>query len=166
MSDAREVHFPIRPSMSPHNIRRLINFWPPLLFSGIRVKAVAKDWRRVEVELTLRWWNKNAVGSMFGGSLFSMTDPFYPLMLQHNLGRGYKVWVKSADIEFVAPGRDVVIATFELTPERIAEIQRATMGGQKHLSTFSAAIKDAKGKLIASVETVIYVRPGRGDSCQ
>ena len=53
----------------------------------------AEDSRHVEVELRLTWWNRNAVGTMFGGSLFAMTDPFYALMLQHNLGRDYAVSV-------------------------------------------------------------------------
>lgn len=82
--------------MSAGMIRRLINYWPPLLFSGIRVIGMADDWRRVEAELRLR--------TMFGGSLFAMTDPFYPLMLQHNPGREYTVWTKSAAIEFLSPG--------------------------------------------------------------
>ena len=101
--------------MSTNMIRRFINLWPPLLFSGIRVKSVAENWRHVEVELRLRWWNRNVVGTMFGGSLFAMSDPFFALMLQHNLGPDYTVWVKSAAIEFVAPGLSVALASFQIS---------------------------------------------------
>jgi len=63
---------PMRDSaMSTNLVRRLINFWPPFLFSGIRVKSIAPDWRQISVELRLRWWNRNAVGTLFGGSLFA-----------------------------------------------------------------------------------------------
>ncbi len=147
--------------MSPTAIRRFINWWPPLLFSGIRVKRIAEDWRHVEVELRLTWWNRNAVGTLFGGSLFAMTDPFYALMLQHNLGRDYTVWVRSAAIEFVAPGRSVARASFRISPEKLAEIRAATAGGQKYEPAFSVAITDPQGKLIAQVNPLLYVRRKR-----
>ena len=89
---------------SPKLMRAVHRFLAAAAVSGIRVKVIAKDWRYIEVELRLSWWNRNAVGTMFGGSLYAMTDPFYPLMLQQNLGPGYLVWDKSAQIEFISPG--------------------------------------------------------------
>jgi acyl-coenzyme A thioesterase PaaI-like protein len=147
--------------MSSRTIRRLINLWPPFLFSGIRVTRVAENWREVQTELRLRWWNRNAVGTMFGGSLFAMTDPFYPLMLQHNLGPEYIVWVKSALIDFLFPGRTVARASFLLSPQALDEIRLATEGGGKCEPVFSAAISDPQGRLIANVNFTLYVRRGR-----
>jgi acyl-coenzyme A thioesterase PaaI-like protein len=142
-------------------IGRFINWWPPFLFSGIRVKSIAPDWRHIEVELRLRWWNRNAVGTLFGGSLFAMIDPFYPLMLQHNLGPEYTVWVKSAAIEFIAPGRSVALATMQLSGEKLAEIRAATEGGDKYLPAFSITITDPQGKPISQVNKLLYVRRKR-----
>jgi hypothetical protein len=142
-------------------IRRLINFWPPFLFSGIRVKRIAADWRHIEVELRLRWWNRNAVGTMFGGSLFAMIDPFYALMLQHNLGPDYTVWVKSAAIEFIAPGRSVALASFRLSDETLDEIRAATESGNRYLPAFSVTITDPLGKPISHVNKLLYVRRKR-----
>jgi acyl-coenzyme A thioesterase PaaI-like protein len=144
--------------MSTRMIRRLINYWPPFLFSGIRVTGIADDWRRVEAELRLRWWNRNAVGTMFGGSLFAMTDPFYPLMLQHNLGRDYTVWTKSAAVEFLLPGRTVARVSFLLSEEVLHEIRAATKMGGKCEPEFSGAISDPEGRLIAKVQLMLHVR--------
>ncbi len=144
--------------MSTNLIRRLINLWPPFLFSGIRVLQIAPDWRHVEVALRLRWWNRNAVGTMFGGSLFAMIDPFYPLMLQHNLGPGYTVWVKSAAIDFLAPGRSVALATLQLSVEKLAEIRAATDEGQKYQPEFLVTINDPSGKALTKVNKRLYVR--------
>jgi hypothetical protein len=144
--------------VSTNLIRRLINWWPPFLFSGIRVKSIAPDWRHIEVVLRLRWWNRNAVGTMFGGSLFAMIDPFYPLMLQHNLGPGYTVWVKSAAIEFIAPGRSVALASLQLSAETLDEIRAATEGGKKYLPAFSVTITDLHGKPITQINKLLYVR--------
>jgi acyl-coenzyme A thioesterase PaaI-like protein len=147
--------------MSPTHIRRLINLWPPLLFSGIRVKRIAPDWRSVEVELRLRWWNRNALGTMFGGSLFAMVDAFYPLMLQHNLGRDYAVWVKSAQIRFISPGRKVARATLQLEGDRLEEIRAATEGYSKCLPLFEILITGSDGKPISQVSQQVYVRRRR-----
>src|ERR1039458_6644721 len=60
---------------SPAHLRRLVNLWPPFLGAGIRIKHIAPDMKAVDVEMKLRWWNANYVGTHFGGSLFAMTDP-------------------------------------------------------------------------------------------
>jgi len=138
-------------------VRRLINFWPPLLFSGIK-SAIAGDWRSAKVELRLRWWNRNAVHSMFGGSLFAMTDPFYPLMLQHHLGRDYAVWTKSARIDFLAPGRGVAFASFSLSDEQIEALREATASGAPAAPIFKTEIRDRAGGVIAVTESTVHVR--------
>ncbi|MGO8806153.1 MAG: hypothetical protein ACLQO7_06055, partial [Candidatus Bathyarchaeia archaeon] len=53
---------------------RTIDIWPPLLGAGIRTKW-SPDHKSVDVEMKLRLWNRNYVGTHYGGSLYSMTDP-------------------------------------------------------------------------------------------
>ena len=89
--------------MGANNLRRGMNLWPPLLFAGVRILHIAPDFKRVTVQMKLRWFNRNYVGTHFGGSLYAMTDPFYMLMLMKNLGRRYYVWDYSADIRFLKP---------------------------------------------------------------
>jgi len=146
------------PAVSPQLLRRFINLWPPLLFAGIRVKASDEDFRYFEVELKLRWWNRNSVGTQFGGSLFAMTDPFYMMMLSQNLGTDYIVWDKAAEIDFVAPGRGTVRAKFHVSPDKLEEIRAATAGGGKYLPQFDVEITDKAGTVIAKVKRVLYVR--------
>ena len=78
-----------------------MNAWPPFLFSGIRITALAEDYRHARVELRQRWYNRNYVGTHFGGSLFAMTDPFWMLLTMHALGRDYYVWDQAAEIRFL-----------------------------------------------------------------
>ena len=62
--------------------------------------------------MRLTSWNRNFVGTHFGGSLYSMCDPFFVLILSAALGRDYVVWDKAAAIRFLRPGRGTVKATF------------------------------------------------------
>ncbi len=141
--------------------RRLMNLWPPFLFTGIRCTKLAEDWRSAEVELRLGRLNRNYVGVHFGGSLFAMTDPFYMLMLVKALGHDHVVWDKGAAIDFVAPGRGTVTARFRLDDARIQEIRRACADGAKTLPVFRVEVTDAAGALVATVDRTVYVRRKR-----
>lgn len=139
-------------------VRRFINYWPPFWFSGIRVTHISADYREVEIELRERWFNRNYVGTHFGGSLFAMTDASYMVMLIQNLGRDYYVWDQRATIEFVSPGRGAVSAKFQLAEETLQRIREQTAGGEKYLPVFNVDIVDAENKLVARVERTMYVR--------
>lgn len=108
--------------------------------------------------MKLRWYNQNYVGTHFGGSLYAMTDPFYMLMLMNNIGRGYIVWDKAANIEFKKPGRGKVSAEFNLTLDEVNSIKDATDKNGKHLFEKTVSIQDENGEIIAVVNKTIYVR--------
>ena len=91
-------------------LRRGINLYPPYLGASVRVTYLSDDFRRVEVEMPLRFYNRNYFGTHFGGSLYSMCDPFYVLMLANILGPDYIVWDKAANIRFKKPGKGVMKA--------------------------------------------------------
>ena len=139
-------------------LRRGMGWWPPFLGAGIRVAHLADDFREAVVELKLGRLNRNYVGTHFGGSLYTMTDPFFMIMLLHNLGGDYLVWDKSGSIEYVAPGRGTVRARFTLTEERIAQIRAQAAGGEKIFPEFEVDVKDEAGEVVARVRKILYVR--------
>ncbi len=139
-------------------IRRFINLWPPFLFAGIRVTHISSDYRSVDIELRSRWFNRNYVGTHFGGSLFAMTDASYMVMLIQNLGREYYVWDQRATIEFVSPGRGTVRAHFHLDEATLQRIREHTASGEKYLPEFRIDIVNAEGQLVARVDRTLYVR--------
>lgn len=150
---------------SASGLRRILNIYGPYLGAGVRVRYLAKDFREAKVEMKLRWFNRNYVGTHFGGSLFSMIDPFYMLLLMNTLGRDYIVWDASAEIDFVKPGRGVVSAHFMVTDAMLAEIRDKTADGEKFLPTDEVHIVDADGELVARARKTLYIRrkPARED---
>jgi acyl-coenzyme A thioesterase PaaI-like protein len=143
---------------SPGALRRVLNVYPPLLFAGIRVLEITDDWRHARVVLRRRWYNRNYVGTQFGGSLFSMTDPFWMILTLRCLGEGYIVWDKAAEIEFVAPGREDVFAEFHIDDAMLEEIRTATAGGDKYLRWCDTVVTTRAGEVIARVRKQLYVR--------
>ena len=143
---------------TPATLRRIMNLWPPFLFSGIRVEAIADDWRYARVRLKLRWYNRNYVKTQFGGALFAMVDPFWMILTLEALRHEYIVWDRAGEIEFIAPGRSDVIAEIRIDDAMLAEIRAATANGEKHLRWCDTEIKNEAGELIARVRKQIYVR--------
>jgi acyl-coenzyme A thioesterase PaaI-like protein len=148
-------------SLSPRVLRWAMNLWPPLAGAGIRVRSIAPDFREFVVEMPLRRYNRNAFGTHFGGSLYAMTDPFFVLMLSHNLGPDYVVWDRSACVDFIATARSRVRAVLRLRDEDLRSIRSMTANGSKHLHLFHADVVDAEDLLVARVEKLVYVRRRR-----
>jgi hypothetical protein len=139
-------------------LRRWVSFWPPFLGMGIRIQHIAPDMKAVNVEMKLRFWNANYVGTQFGGSLYTMTDPFYMLMLMANLGPDYVVWDKAATIRYRKPGKGTVRAEFRLSDSQIDDIREKLKTLPKYEPVFSVEVKDEAGVVIAEVEKLLHVR--------
>ena len=139
-------------------IRRLLNLWPVFRGAGIRVREIAPDFRTATVELRSQLFNRNYVGSHFGGSLYAMTDPFFMIMMMQNLGREYIVWDKAGTVRFLKPARGTVTARFRLGEEDVARARQATADGEKYEPSFRVDIVDAEGVTVADVEKTLYIR--------
>ena len=150
--------FLTRFTFGPAAMRRLFNIWPPFRGAGIRVRDIAPDFQRVTVELRMRLLNRNYVGTHFGGSLFSMTDPFFMIMMMKNLGPEYVVWDKAGSVRFLKPARGTVTASFHLPAAAVEEAREKTAGGEKHEPRFRVDIVDAAGVVVADVEKTLYIR--------
>lgn len=144
--------------MRSRPLLRLLRFYPPFVGAGIRIRRMTEDLREIDVEMKLRWWNANYVGTHYGGSLYSMADPFYMLMLIDNLGRDYIVWDKSASIRFRKPGRGTVRAEFRLTQQQLDELRVQVDAQGKIEPRFTVQICDQQNEVVAEVEKLLHIR--------
>ena len=108
--------------------------------------------------MKLSFLNTNYVGVHFGGSLYSMCDPFFMLLLGFHLGKEYLVWDKSAEIDFLKPGKGKVTARFHIPLERVDQIRQQAQAGEKIFPTFETYILDEDLQQVACVKKVLYVR--------
>ncbi len=144
-------------------VLKFINFYPPFLGAGIRVN-IAPDFRTIQVKMTLRWYNLNAVGTHFGGSLYAMCDPWFMLILMKALGDDYILWDKAATIRFLKPGRGTVRATFHLTQETIDSLRARADAGEKLEPTFTVDVCDEQGQIVAQVDKLLYIKKKRAEN--
>lgn len=138
-------------------ILKLMRFWPPFWGAGISVKSFSPDMTSVEVQMKMRPWNKNYVGTHYGGSLYSMTDPFYMLMIMNLLGKNYIVWDKSASIRYKIPAKGTVHAHFQVTQEQLEQFRREVEENNKCEPEFVIEIKSSEGATICVVKKILHI---------
>ncbi len=137
---------------------KFINWYFPYLFSGIKITEVDQEITRIVVEMKLKWFNRNMVGTHFGGSLYAMCDPHFMFIIMMNLGGEYIVWDKSAKIEFLKPGKGTVKGIFEISLDEIQKIKEDIDEIGKNTYWFKAQVKDERGIIVAALDKEIYVR--------
>lgn len=144
--------------MTPRLLAFGMSLWVPNLFSGIRVRRFSPDWTSATVELHVNLITRNYVKTAFGGSMTAMTDPYFFMLVRHQLGGDYVVWDTRGEIEFIKPGRGVLTAHFTVSPAQVAAIRERAEGGAKVLEWFETDIRDRHGDVVARVRREVYVR--------
>ncbi len=144
--------------ITPKLFKRMLNLYPPYIGAGVKVTYISVDWKELHVSMSLRWFNRNAVGTHFGGSLYSMIDPHLMLLLMKLLGKEYLVWDKTADIEFIKASKKKVTSVIKIKNKEIEDIRIKTANGEKYLPNFIVEIRDEDNDLVARIKKTIYVR--------
>lgn len=139
-------------------LMRMVNLYPPYLAAGVRMRRPKEEPDTIVVTMKLRPWNRNLFGTHFGGSLYSMCDPWFVFLFLDGLGPGYSVWDKAATIEFLKPGRGTVTARFRVGPEAIAAVRARADAGEKVEPVLSAEILADDGVVVARVEKRLSIR--------
>jgi acyl-coenzyme A thioesterase PaaI-like protein len=138
------------------NLATVMSLYPPYLGAGVRVEYM--DDQEVRVRMVFKPWNKNYVGTQFGGSLYSMCDPFFMLLMMRQLGPDYIVWDKAASIRFRKPGRSAVRATFRLEPAEVERVRQLAHAQPTVEPVYTVEVLGQAGELVASVEKTLYVK--------
>ena len=145
-------------NITPGFFKIMMNLYPPLFGAAVSLTEVNQDYTQISVRMKFTWYNRNYVGTQFGGSLYSMTDPFYMLMFMNNLGSEYIVWDKAAHIEFKKPGKSTVYADFVITPELIQTVREKTADGEKYVFDLPVEVYDEAKEVVAQITKTIYVK--------
>lgn len=135
-----------------------LNLYPPYLGAGVEVLDFDKEFRWIDVQLRDTYFNRNYVGSHFGGSLYSMCDPFFMFLLMNKLGKDYIVWDQAARIDFLRPGYGTVRARFAIEDQEIESIRQIVAAEKKTQREYTALVKDEQGREVARVWKLLYIR--------
>lgn len=147
--------------VSENFLKWAMRLYPPLFFQRIWVIGFDKGFRGVQVKINKSIFNNNYNDSIFGGTIFSAADPFYPLLFHQlftNKGYQLRVWLRSADIKYLKPGRMDLFFKISLTDAEITEAEELLNTAGKFTKYFPLEIHNKNGELCALVTSEVYVR--------
>lgn len=132
--------------------------WSPMYRRSTgKIVSVSSDLFYVKVKIPISIKNRNYVGSIFGGSLFSATDPIYMIQLINILGDNYVVWDKEASIKYKRPAKESVFTEFIFNKEEIENIKKdVALNGETTLIK-TPNIITGDGIIIAELIKSVYV---------
>ncbi|CAM4348480.1 protein of unknown function [Pedobacter westerhofensis] len=147
--------------VSEKTLKWALCLYPPLFFQRIRVKKFHKGFRGVDVKISKSIFNRNYNGSIFGGTIYSATDPFYAVLYYYLLKQhGFKtrVWLKSASIQYLKPGRSSLYFTILITDEMLNEATGTLKSNGKFVKAYPMEITDEHGEICATAMNEVYIR--------
>ncbi|OCX53594.1 DUF4442 domain-containing protein [Mucilaginibacter sp. PPCGB 2223] len=147
--------------VSERVLKWAMRLYPPLLSQRIWVQKFGKGFTSVEVKVSKSFLNKNYNHSIFGGTIFAAADPFYALLFDQILQRrGFKVrvWLKSAQIQYLKPGRTNLYFRISISEEEIAEAEHILKTVGKYVKAFPVEMYDKNGLHCVSLINEVYVR--------
>ncbi|EHQ24445.1 DUF4442 domain-containing protein [Mucilaginibacter paludis] len=147
--------------VSENTLKWAMRLYPPLFFQRIWVQKFGKGFTSVDVKINKSVFNKNYNDSIFGGTIFAGADPFYALLFDQILQRrGFKVrvWLKSAQIQYLKPGRTNLYFKIKITEEEIAEAEEILNTTGKFVKAFPIEMYNKDGELCVSVMNEVYIR--------
>jgi acyl-coenzyme A thioesterase PaaI-like protein len=147
----------VPPAWRARMMRMGFNLHPAFRGTGGRVEHVAPDLSHIRVRLPLSWRTRNVVGSIYGGSLFAVTDGLHPLMIMAALGKEVVVWDKAASIRYKKPGLTTLFADFALPPDEVLAIRNALRDSPELDRTYEVELKDEDGVVHTVVERTVYI---------
>ena len=147
--------------LSERALKWVMNVYPPLLFQRIWVKKFHSGFLGVDVKVANSFLNRNYNGSIFGGTIYAATDPFYAILFDQLMQRrGFKVrvWLKSASIQYLKPGLTNLYFTLKITDEMIAEAETSLKENGKFVKSYPMELFNKQGELCATVMNEVYLR--------
>jgi hypothetical protein len=99
--------------------------------------------------------------TIFGGSIFSACDPYFPTMYYHifaNKGKKLIIWLKSAEIQYLKPADSSLKLHFKITEEDILLAEKTLNEKSKFEIWHTVEAINKKGIVCARAKMQIYLR--------
>ncbi|MBK8366345.1 MAG: DUF4442 domain-containing protein [Bacteroidetes bacterium] len=138
-----------------------MRLYPPLLLQRIWIRNIDAGFKGADVKINRSLITLNFGKAIFGGTIYTATDPFYAMLFGQLLKhKGYQisVWLKSASIQFVRPGRTDLFYQITITDDMIQEAEDALNKNGVFIKSYSIEIYSKTGDLCAIAKNEIYIR--------
>ncbi|WP_204344405.1 DUF4442 domain-containing protein [Psychroserpens algicola] len=132
--------------------------WSPMYRrTTAKLIEVSDDLHKVVITMKPQWKNRNFVGSIFGGSMLSATDPIYMIQLIQILGDDYVVWDKYVEARYKRPAKSKIFGVFIFSEEDIKQIKQDVALNHEIDLVKTMSLVDSNQNNIATFKKTIYI---------
>ena len=142
-------------------IQFVLNIFPPLLFNRIVLKEISDDFMQMRVVIRRALFNINFHKTIFGGTIFSACDPYFPTMYYHIFAKKNRkliIWLKSAEIQYLRPADTSLKLHFIITKEDILLAETTLDKEGKFEIWHDVEAISKKGIVCAKAKMLVYLR--------
>ena len=149
------------PNLKANELRRMLNLWFPFIVNRIKIISIADDFYKMKVQLKHSFWNRNPNKSVWGGSITSVLDPFFPIMMkQIILKRGLRTdfFSKAVNVEFIKQVETHIFFQFKITESEVIEAEKILQNDGSYNNWHSVNGIDINGNICVKGKIQIYLR--------
>tara|TARA_X000000368_G_C22764828_1_gene594468 strand:+ start:106 stop:582 length:477 start_codon:yes stop_codon:yes gene_type:complete len=142
-------------------LRFALNIFPPLLFNRIILKEISDDFMQMKVVIRRTLFNINFHKTIFGGTIFSACDPYFPTMYYHIFSKKNRkliIWLKSSEIQYLRPADTSLKLHFKITDSNINLAEKTLDEKGKFEIWHEVEAISKKGVICAKAKMLIYLR--------
>ncbi len=142
-------------------IKFVLNIFPPLLFNRIVLKEISDDFLEMKVVVKKTLFNVNFHKTIFGGSIFSACDPYFPTMYYHIFTKKRRkliIWLKSAEIQYLKPADSTLRLNFKITQENIELAEKTLNEKGKFEIWHTVKALNKEGVVCVKARMQVYLR--------
>ena len=134
------------------------NISPMYRRTTAKIESVSDDLTEIKIKIPKSYKNLNYAKTIFGGSMFSATDPIFMVQLVELLGPNYIIWDKSSTINFKKPAVSDAYSVFTFSHDEIKEIKKSVNNQKKMDIVKTVHITNSDGSVVfAEVSKKIYI---------
>lgn len=147
---------------TPKSLKWLLRFYPPLFFQRIWVNKIYDDFTGIDITIRRSLININYNKSIFGGTIYAATDPFYTVLIHQALKQqGFTktiAWLKSGSISYKKPGMTDLKYSIRISSEEMRLFATTLANEGRLIQEFTIEIFDKNQELCAVATNEIYIR--------
>jgi hypothetical protein len=147
--------------ISENILKWMMRLYPPFLLQRIWVQKIYKGFSGADIKINRSLLTLNFGKAIFGGTIYAAIDPFYALLfgqLLKNKNYNITVWLKSASIKFLKPGRCDLYYSIRITEEMIKEVEMEINANGVFVKSYTIEIYSKTGELHAIAKNEIYIK--------
>ena len=149
------------PDLKPNELKRMLNLWFPFLMNRIQIISINEDFHEMQVCLKHSFWNRNPNKSIWGGSITSALDPFFPVMMKQIVlrkGINTEFYSKAVHVEFLKKVESHLYFYFKINDAEVMEAEEKLENSGKYESWHTADGVDETGNVCVHGQVQVYLK--------